>query len=97
MSSPRRTPITDKNEFDAEIRIRRAERNLTQGDLGAVIGVSPARMSGLLSDPDSLPVGRLRKIIKALSPDPLVLLAFLGYDQKILRQFKERSGRNGVS
>lgn len=97
MSKPRRTEQTDKERFTLELKLRRVACGLNQGDLGNLLHLSPARVSGLLSDPDALTAGRLRKLIKVLSPDPIILLAFLGYDQKILRQLEERSGSNGVS
>lgn len=96
MPKPRRTEQTDKEQFVLELKLRRVACGVMQKDLGDILNLSPARVSGLLSDPDALTIGRLRKIVKAVMPDPIIVLAYLGYDQKTLSQFKERSGTNGT-
>lgn len=90
MSKPRRTDQTDKEQFVLELKLRRVACGLNQNDIGTVLNLSPSRVSGLLADPDALTIARLRKIIKAILPDPIVVLAFLGYDQKTLNRLKER-------
>lgn len=93
MSRPRtNSPIESRKAFITEVKVRRAYLNMSQNDLGHILGISPARVSGLLSNPDELTVGRLRKIIQTLSLDPMIVLAFLGYDQKTIKSALNHSG-----
>lgn len=93
MSRPRsNSPIESRKAFITEVKVRRTYLNMSQNDLGKILGISPARISGLLSNPDELTVGRLRKIIQTLSIDPMIVLAFLGYDRKTITRFLDSIG-----
>lgn len=93
MSRPRsNSPIESRKAFITEVKVRRTYLNMSQNDLGKILGISPARISGLLSKPDELTVGRLRKIIQTLSIDPMIVLAFLGYDRKTIKRFLDSIG-----
>lgn len=93
MSRPRsNSPIESRKAFITEVKVRRTYLNMSQNDLGKILGISPARVSGLLSNPDELTVGRLRKIIQTLSLDPMIVLKFLGYDQKTIKSALNHSG-----
>ena len=92
MARPRsNSPIESRKAFITEVKVRRTYLNMSQKDLGKILGISPARVSGLLSNPDELTVGRLRKIIQTLSIDPVIVLAFLGYDQKTIKSVLDNS------
>lgn len=93
MSRPRsNSPIESRKAFITEVKVRRTYLNMSQNDLGKILGISPARVSGLLSNPDELTVGRLRKIIQTLSLDPMIVLTFLGYDRKTIKRFLDSIG-----
>lgn len=86
MSRPRMTPemADDKarKDFQKEVKHRRVELDITQKDLGEQVGVSAPSMSELLSDPDKLSVGRLRRLVRVLDLDPVTVLRLLGFDTK---------------
>ena len=88
MSRPRATPESAKADLIREIRVRRAEIDLTQNQLADEIGVCPSVMSVLLKDPDKISMGRLRAIVRVLSPDPVVVLTALGYTNKDIQKLK---------
>lgn len=88
MSRPRATPETAKAALVQEIKVRRVEIEMTQGQLADEVGVAPSVMSALLKDPDKISIARLRAIIRAISPDPAVVLAALGYTNKDIQKLK---------
>lgn len=92
MSKPRVDPeVAAREAFRKEVRVLRAELDMTQRELAGAIGVVPSVMSNLLANPDKISAGRLRKMVQTLRIDPLVMLAFLGYNQKEIRkQFTEK-------
>jgi DNA-binding XRE family transcriptional regulator len=67
------TPARDKFEYDLQIefighaiRQSRKERNLTQEELGRLIGVQKAQISRLESNPGNVSVDTLIRIFNAL-------------------------------
>ena len=78
-----------RDGFQREIRVKRAELDMTQKLLGDRIGVCPSQMSKMLADPDSIDVGRLRQIVAVLDPDPCVVLALLGYSSKAINKIRK--------
>ena len=88
MSKPRATPETAKAAFVREIKIRRVHFDMTQRQLADEVGVAPSVMSTLLSNPDKISAGRLRAIVRTIAPDPLIILAFLGYSAKDIQKLK---------
>lgn len=81
-----------KEAFRTEIKVRRVYCNITQKKLGHEIGVSSPVMSELLSDPDKISAGRLRKIVSVLKPDPVVVLSMLGYTSKDIQSISKQGG-----
>jgi hypothetical protein len=71
-----------REAFRREVKIRRVCCDMTQQALGNELGLSSSWMSEMLSDPDKISVGRMRKIVRALKPDPAVILSLLGYPAK---------------
>lgn len=90
MSRPRATPETAKKAFVHEIKMRRTDCDMTQGQLADAVGVVPSVMSNLLANPDKINAGRLRTIVQTLAPDPTIILAFLGYTSKDIKNLAER-------
>lgn len=89
MSRPRISPEAAAQEaFLKEVRVRRAELDMTQRELGDAVGVVPSVMSKLLSEPDKLSAGRLRKMVHTLGINPMVMMAFLGYSAKDIQKLK---------
>lgn len=51
----------------------------TQESLGNAIGVSQVTAGKYLRDPENMAFSTLRKLIKAVKPDPILLLKAVGY------------------
>lgn len=51
----------------------------TQEALGDAIGVSQVTAGKYLRDPAKIPFTTLRKLVKAVKPDPILLLRAVGY------------------
>lgn len=82
-----------KTDFLREIKIKRAQYDILQRDIGAEINLSVSATSSLLSRPDDISVGRLRKIIAMLRLDPVIVMALLGYSVKDLKKgFADEGG-----
>ena len=62
----------------------------SQKSLGAVIGVCQATAGNYLKNPDNIPLGVLRSMVKAIKPDPLVVLRAIGYSSKDIKDLSER-------
>ena len=94
MSRPRMTPELAaemaRQNFQKAVKIQRFELNLTQKELGAMLGIEGPHTGKQLANPDKIPVGRLRKIIQILHLDPLIVLALLGYTEKDIKQLREQ-------
>lgn len=90
MSRPRTNPEeVAKAGFQREVKVRRVYLDMTQSELADAVGVVPSVMSVLINNPDKISIGRLRKIIKALSLDPRPVLEFLGYTAKDIQKLSE--------
>lgn len=90
MSRPRRSPGAAAQEaFLREVRVQRAELDMTQRELAEAVGVVPSVMSKLLSEPDKISAGRLRSMVATLGISPCVMLAFLGYSQKEIQRINQ--------
>jgi transcriptional regulator with XRE-family HTH domain len=76
-----------RDALKREIKARRAYLDMTQYELADALGISSPVMSDLLSNPDKISAGRLRRIIRRLNLDPIVVLKFLGYSQKEIEKF----------
>lgn len=94
MSRPRMTPelaaeIAQQN-FRKAVKHQLVEFDMIQRDLGELLGLKGPQTSIQLANPDKIPVGRLREIIRILRLDPMVILALLGYTDKELKQLRDR-------
>ena len=76
MIGKRGTAVRDTYEFELNlellgemIRVTRLQRNLTQEQLGELIGVQKAQISKLESSANSATIGTVLKVFKALKAD----------------------------
>ena len=74
-----------KKAFTKAVKVARTKMDIRQSDLAEVIGVQGSRASVLLNNPDSISVGRMRKIIEALDLDLQTVAGLLGYTPKQIR------------
>ena len=90
MSRPRMTPElaaeNARKDFQLEVKLQRVKFDMSQRELGAVLGISPPQICDLMANPDKLSVERLRGIIRALSIDPMTVLRLLGYSDKDIKK-----------
>lgn len=95
MSRPRQTKesrdAAAKDAFRLEIKLQRVHYDMTQRELADEIDMDRSVLSRCLTDPDKLSVGRLRKIIHALDLNPLTILAFLGYEPRVIQNINKES------
>ena len=80
-------------DFIGEINAQRARFGYdAQRSLAPVIGVCQATAGNYIRNPETIPFGVLRAIVKAVKPDPGILLKALGYTtQDIKKLAKEYS------
>ena len=80
-------------DFIGEINAQRARFGYdTQRSLAPVLGVCQATAGNYIRNPETIPFGVLRTIVKAVKPDPGILLKALGYTtQDIKKLAKEYS------
>ena len=73
-------------DFLREIRKQQGYYNLTtQQELADAAGMSQPTVSNRMKDPSKLTFGEFRGWVKAIKPDPRVVLAFLGYTSKDIK------------
>ena len=81
------------SDFVSELNAQRARFGYsTQRTFGPAIGVCQVTAGNYMRHPDTIPFGVLRSIVKAVKPDPGILLKALGYTtQDIKKLAKEYS------
>lgn len=79
------------NDLVGEIRAQSARFGFrSQAALSRELACAQSTVSELLRDPCVIPLGRLRKLVKVLKLDPVIVMKALGYTEKELRaRFKE--------
>lgn len=66
--------------------------------LGRAIGMNGQNIGNYKKRPDTIQMGTMRKIVKAIKPKPIVVLRFLGYSTQDIRNFvKENGGKEEAS
>lgn len=76
-------------DFQREIRTRQGFYDLMSlRALAEASGIPHTTLWAKLKDPDKLEVADLRKLVKVICPDPLILLALLGYSKQDIRRVK---------
>lgn len=79
-----------KEDFQREIRSRQGYYDLmTYRALGAAADIPYGTLWSKLKDPDKLEVAELRKLVKTLCPDPMIMLALLGYSKQDLKRVRK--------
>ena len=89
MSRPRKEPeeLAD-DKFRREIRMKQGYYDLmTQRELAGSCGIPQPTLCKRLAKPENLTVAELRKLIGAITPDPLVILSLVGYSAKDIKTF----------
>lgn len=73
----------------SEINAQRGRFGITsQRAFGESIGICQSTAGKYLKDPEAIPLGVLRAIVKAINPNPIVLLKALGYSSKDIQNLK---------
>lgn len=91
---PRLRQNTDRDtmrDFVSEINAQRGRFGLTsQRVFGESIGIAQSTAGKYLKDPEAMPLGVLRLLVKTLKPNPIVLLKALGYTTREITSFRNR-------
>lgn len=76
-------------DFLREIRQKQGFHNLmSQRALSGACGIPRSTLSARLASPETLTVEDLRKLVGTIAPDPLIVLALLGYDRQALKKVR---------
>lgn len=77
------------SDFKAEINAQCGRFGYkTQRSLGSALGTCQATVCNYMRDPDSIQLGMLRRIIKLLRLDPIVVLRVLGYSTRDIQRLR---------
>ena len=60
----------------------------SQTSLSKALGVCQATVSNYLKQPEYIPMGILRSIVKVLRPNPIIVLKALGYSSSDIRKLR---------
>ena len=63
----------------------------SQKSLGNALGVCQATAGNYLRNPDNIPLGVLRAVVKTLKPNPAVVLKAIGYSSADIKKMKEKA------
>lgn len=75
-------------DFQAEVRAQCYRYGyMSQESLGDVLDVSQVTAGKYLKDPDAMTLRTIRKLVRAIKPDPLILLKAMGYTSCDIKQF----------
>ena len=78
-------------DFMGELNAQRARFGYdTQRSLAPVIGVCQATAGNYIPNPENIPFGVLRKLVKVLKPDPVLLLKAMGYTTTDIQKIERR-------
>lgn len=74
-------------DFVSELNAQRARFGYdTQRTLGAALDVCQATAGNYIRNPETIPFGVLRKMIKLLKPDPILFLKAVGYSSTDIKR-----------
>lgn len=80
-----------KEDFQREIRSKQGYYDLmSYRALGAAADIPYATLWEKLKEPDKLAVADLRKLVKTICPDPLIVLSLLGYSKQDLKRVRKQ-------
>lgn len=78
-------------DFMGELNAQRARFGYdTQRSLAPVLGVCQATAGNYIRNPETIPFGVLRKLVKALKPDPVLFLKAVGYTTTDIQKIERR-------
>lgn len=87
---PRLRQNTDRDamaDFVSELNAQRARFGYdTQRTLGPALDVCQATAGNYIRNPETIPFGVLRKMIKLLKPDPILFLKAVGYTSSDIKK-----------
>lgn len=79
-----------REDFLREIRCRQGYYDImTQQALGDAMGMPKSTVRKRMLEPDTLTADELRRMVKAIHPDPGIVLRFLGYESKEIKKLLE--------
>ena len=78
-------------DFMGELNAQRARFGYdTQRSLAPVLGVCQATAGNYIRNPETIPFGVLRKLVKSLKPDPVLFLKAVGYTTTDIQKIERR-------
>lgn len=85
-----KTPMTiEKEAVDAlrgELNAQRWRYGYTSyKSFGDALGIAMDTANNYMKQPDNIRIGTLRKIVKLLKPDPMIVLAAVGYTSRDIK------------
>ena len=82
-------------DFISEVNAQRGRFGLTsQRVFGESLGIAQSTAGKYLKEPEAMPLGVLRSLVKTLKPNPIVVLKALGYTTKEITSFRNRAGES---
>ncbi|MBQ9838983.1 MAG: hypothetical protein IJO56_05805 [Oscillospiraceae bacterium] len=80
-----------EEDFRREVQTQQGRRGLmSQQSLADASGIPRPTLRKRLLQPDGITVAELRKMVTAVSPDPLVVLTLIGYSKQDIRALTKR-------
>lgn len=73
-------------DFLKEIRVRMAVYDINQTQLAELTGTAISTLSKRMKDPDGMTAAELRRLVRAIKPDPITFLKFCGYETKDIKK-----------
>lgn len=94
-----KTPATIEKEameaFVGEINAQRWRYGYTSyKSLGDALGIAMDTANNYIKKPDGIRIGVLRKMVKLLKLNPMIVLAALGYTSRDIRNFIKENSQN---
>lgn len=92
---PRIRQLADQyaqSDFIREINARSAWEGMEKNDdLGKALGVTGQSIGNYKRDPGRIQLKTMQKLVKALKPNPAIVLRFLGYSNQEIRKFAKET------
>ena len=79
-----------REDFQKEIRISQARYGLmSQRALCQETGIPASTFCKLMQEPERFTIENLKKVVDVIHPDPMAILALLGYKRKDVKGLEE--------
>lgn len=78
-----------RNAVEKHILMNRTNQGLRQHDIAVELDLSDGATSRLMHNLDELTADRIRKLVRFLDLDPVVLLRWLGYTDKQIKSINK--------